>query len=167
MFKRKIGILLISLTLIIGLTSMVGAEEDSKYFVNADMVRGGKNATGPVCVLNSNYKLGEQVVFRADIYDAETGERITEEQAEELGLTVTAVVHEVDEFEMSLGLHPKEEPQVKFWVGVWNIPSVFQTGWFKWTIEIEDEEGNKYVHEPIGSRRPQMSGSWIYIEKRE
>lgn len=166
MLRKYLIILVISVTFLISLTSMVAAD-DPAYFVNADMVRGGKNATGPVCVLNSNYKLGEQVVFRADIYDARTGERITKEKAEELELKVTAIVEDVDEYEMSMGPHPREEPQINFWVGVWEIPSIFQTGWFKWTIVVTDKEGNEYIHEPIGSRRPQMSGSWIYVEKRE
>lgn len=158
--------LLVGLLFVTVVTGWAAAENGPAYIITADVVRGAQNATGPSCVLNNVFKLGEQVVFRADVYDATTGQLLDQQDIERLGLKVEAQVAGVGTFPMRYGPHPKEQPQVNFWAGAWQIPGVFKTGYFAWSIVVTDKQGRKAVYQPVGSRRPQMSGSWLVIEKR-
>src|SRR6056297_828164 len=62
------------------------------YFVQADMLRGADGAMGEVCVPNSVFHPGESVVFRAYVFDGETGELLDAAQIEERGLSVTVIL---------------------------------------------------------------------------
>jgi hypothetical protein len=55
---------------------------------------------------------------------------------------------------------------VDFWAGSWDIPAMYKTGTFKWEIKVSDKQGNTAEFEPVASRRPNMSGSWLVVEKR-
>ncbi|MEW6230469.1 MAG: hypothetical protein AB1700_20685 [Bacillota bacterium] len=163
--KGALVVLLVAV-MALGLTAWAAAEEAPPYHIIADVVRGGKNATGPVCVLNSVFKLGEQVVWRAEIFDGKTGKLLEKADIDRLGLKAVAEVDGVGTFPLTYGPHPKEAPQVYFWAGAWEIPAIFKTGSFSWRIVVTDKNGNKSVYEPVGGRRPEMPGSWIVIEKR-
>ncbi len=136
------------------------------YYVAADVVRGSKNATGPSCVQTNLFKLGEQVVWRVDVYDAKTGQLLDKDDVQRLGVKVVAEVDGVGNFPLQFGAHPKEPPQVNFWAGAWDIPALFKTGVFKWRIVVTDKSGNQGVYDPVGARRPEMPGSWLVVEKR-
>ena len=139
---------------------------DLAYFVRADVVRGSQNATGPTCVLTPVFKTGEQVVWRAEVFDANTGEKLTPERAEEVGMTVTAVLEDGSEYEMEYDLHPREEPQIYLWVGAWTIPPVYPTGTLVYQIVVEDAAGNTVTWQPIGQDRPGGYSSQITVENR-
>ena len=141
-------------------------DDDLAYFVRADAVRGGQNATGPTCVLTPVFKTGEQIVWRAEVFDANTGEKITPERAEDVGMTVTAVLADGKEYEMENGPHPRQEPQIYLWVGAWTIPPVYPTGMLNYEIVVEDDLGNSVTWQPIGQDRPGGYGSLITIENR-
>lgn len=156
----------LALVMVLGLSVWAMAAEGPAYFVVADVVRGSKNATGPSCVTTNIFKLGEQVVWRAEVYDASTGKLLTKADVDRLGLKVVAQVEGVGSYPLTFGPHPKEAPQVDFWAGAWEIPALFKTGTFKWTIAVSDKSGNTAVYSPVGARRPEMPGSWLVIERR-
>ena len=136
-----------------------------EYSVIVDVVRGSQNPTGPVCVLTPVFKTGEQVVWLAQVFDADTGEKLSPERAEELGMTVTAVLEDGSEYELEYGLHPREEPQIYLWAGAWVIPPVYPTGVLNFTVVVEDAEGNTVTWAPIGHDRPEYP-SLIRVENR-
>ena len=58
----------------VSVMALVGvAQAAPKYFVQADVVRGAPGAQGAVCVANSVFYPGEQVVWRAKVFDTTTG----------------------------------------------------------------------------------------------
>lgn len=140
--------------------------QNSAYLINADVVRGAQNPTGPTCVLTPVFKTGEQVVWRAELFDTETGEKLTPEEAEARGVTVTAVLEDGSEYEMEYGLHPREEPQIWLWVGAWTIPPVYPTGTLTYEIVVEDDAGNTQTWAPIGQDRPGGYSSLLTVERR-
>ena len=165
---QRVGVWVAVVLLVVGMAAVPAlAEQAPRYYVVADVVRGSRNATGPSCVETNLFKLGEQVVWRADVYDARTGQLLDDKAtAERLGLKVEAEVEGVGTFPLELGPHPRQAPQVMFWAGAWEIPPVFRTGLFRWRIIVTDKEGNRAVYDPVGARRPEMPGSWLVIERR-
>lgn len=172
MTVRRLGlwasVSLLAVALAVGLASVpAAAEQAPRYYIVADVVRGSRNATGPSCVQTNMFKLGEQVVWRVEVYDARTGQLLDDKaRAEELGLKVQAEVEGVTTVPLELGPHPRQAPQVMFWAGAWEIPPVFRTGLFRWRVVVTDKEGNRAVFDPVGARRPEMPGSWLVIERR-
>lgn len=121
------------------------------YFIQADMVRGAAGAMGAVCVPNSVFELGEMIVFRAYVFDGDTGERLSAEQIEAQGLTVTAELDTGEAFEMVYSPHPPGAPEQDFyWVHGWAIPADHPTGMFAWSVVVRDAAGNEVTFAPIG-----------------
>lgn len=148
--------------LLLALASLALAQP--KYFIKADAVRGAQGAQGAVCVPNSVFFPGEMVVFRAEVYDAATGEELSFDQIQERGITATVKLDNGESVEMFFpppegeGPPPAEGEEgpppganLEFFRGPWAIPADFPTGLYNWTIEVTDAEGNTAEFEPIGA----------------
>lgn len=122
------------------------------YFIQADTVRGAIGAQGAVCVAATVYHPGEQVVWRAYVYDAESGERLTQEQIEERGITVTAHLETGEQAQLNFLPHPgPDAPNVDwFWAGGFVVPEDYPTGTVSYTLEASDDEGATGTFAPIG-----------------
>lgn len=161
---RKFSLTALLLTL--AFVASTALAQGPAYFVNADTVRGAQNPTGPTCVLTPVFKTGEQVVWRAEIYDAQTGEKLTNEEVEARGITATVRLEDGSEYEMEYGLHPRDEPQIWLWTAAWTIPPVYPTGMLQYQIIVKDDAGNEVVWQPIGQDRPGGYSSLVTIERR-
>lgn len=161
--RKTFGTLLVLAALAI---SSMALAAGPAYFVNADVVRGSKNPAGPTCVLTPVFKTGEQIVWRAVVYDAATGQQLTPDEVQAKGIKVVAKLENGDTYEMEYGQHPKEEPQIWLWVAAWVIPPVYPTGTLKYDIVVTDNAGNEVTWMPIGQERPGGYSSLLTIEKR-
>jgi hypothetical protein len=98
------------------------ADTGQAYVIVADVVRGSQNPVGgPVCVETSVFKPGEQVVWRAAVFDTKTGQAITDPT----GFTVTVTPEGQSAISMAYGAHPAKaaaSDQISFWTGAWAIP---------------------------------------------
>ncbi len=139
------------------------------YYVQAEVVRGSKNATGPSCVLVSTFKTGEQVVWLAKVYSTQTGEEVTPDMAKQLGMTMQAKLENGTTVDLSLGQHPKEgDHKVWMWAAGWSIPPVYPTGLLKYELIVKDNQGNTVTWTPMNQDFPAAEGypTLISIEKR-
>lgn len=136
------------------------------YSVNADVVRGAKNPVGTTCVLTPEFKTGEQVVWRAVVYDAATGVELSPDEVAAKGIKVTAKLESGDTFDMEYGEHPKDPPQIWLFVGAWVIPPVYPTGTLKYDIIVTDNAGNTVTWSPIGQNRAGGYSSLLTIARR-
>ena len=136
------------------------------YFVRADTVRGSTNPTGTSCVLTPVYKTGEQIVWRAEVFDAQTGQKLTDQQVKDLGVTVTVKTQDGKTYKMEYGQHPHEAPKIWLWTAAWVIPPVYPTGALEYTITVQDKAGHTVTWQPIGQDRQGGYSSLITIEKR-
>jgi len=139
------------------------------YYVQAEVVRGSKNATGPSCVLVSTFKTGEQVVWLAKVYSTQTGEEVSPDQAKQLGMTVQAKLENGSTVDMALGQHPKEgDNKVWMWAAGWVIPPVYPTGVLKYELIVKDSAGNTVTWTPMNQDFPTAEGypTLISVEKR-
>ncbi len=161
--RKKLGTLIVLLALAV---SAAAFAQGPIYTVNADVVRGAKNPVGPTCVLTPVFKTGEQVVWRAVVYDAATGAELTPEEVTAKGIKVTAKLENGDSFDMEYGPHPKDPPQINLFVGAWVIPPVYPSGMLKYSITVTDNAGNTVTWAPIGQDREGGYSSLMTIEKR-
>lgn len=124
-----------------------------KYFIQADVVRGSAGAQGAVCVANSVFFPGEQVVWRAVVFDLATQARLSEEQIKQLGLAVTVTLENGANLNMRYGLHPPDPNAPKreaFWSTSYQIPADAPVGTLKWSMTAKDKDGNTGAFTPIG-----------------
>ncbi len=129
-----------------------GAWAQSTYFVQADVVRGGIGAMGAVCVFNGVFFPGEQIVWRAYVYDAETGERLTAEEVAAKGVTVSASLDSEEKAQLRFIPHPPNVADGEyFWAGGWQIPTDYATGTYEWSLTVTDSAGNTGEYHPMGS----------------
>ena len=98
-------------------TSQAVAAE--RLFFQSDMVRGRPKSgpTGPVCVLASQFKPGEMVVFRVRIFDPAKSNQLGKASLKSLivelpdGKKITAHYR----------THPPKHPTDTYWTAAWNI----------------------------------------------
>jgi hypothetical protein len=139
--------------------------QDRKLFVEGDIVRGNTamGATGPICVLNSQFKRGENVVFRVRARNAKG------EPLDDKGLK-SMVVELADGRKLTgrYGGHPPRTPTDFFWTAAWMIPEGYPTGTLGYKVTITDMEGNSQTWEPLKEYRSWPSvipGTVTYVKE--
>ena len=123
------------------------------YFVQMDIVRGAEGAKGAVCVSNSVFQPGESAVWRAYVFDAVTGARVTQDEITNRDIKLQVTLDNGKTVDMSYGAHPPGAPassQEHYWTGAWSIPSDFASGTYNWTLTVTDGAGHKDSFTPIG-----------------
>jgi hypothetical protein len=113
-----------------GPTVPVAANPGSGLVIQSDMVVG---APGP-CILQSRFHPGDRVVFRAKVYDAQTGQLVPNAQ-------VVVRLEDGTTIEMQYGPHPPAHiaPSTdEYWVAVWAIRPDAPLGIVRYTIDATD-----------------------------
>ena len=117
-------------------------------FIEADIVRGVPGATGAPCVLNSQFKHKEMVVWRIRVVSAKTGKPLDDKGLKSLVLKLsngqTAAAH--------FGGHPPPKPVDMFWTATWVVPDDYPTGSFSYEISATDMKGRTAKFEPFKTR---------------
>lgn len=123
------------------------AQDGQAYVIVSDVLRGGggEPQLGPGCAESSVFVTGEEVVWRAVVFNAQTGEIINSpEDVAAHGLTMEVFLEGQDApFEMSHGIHPPNADaadQIYYWSESWDVPGDF-AGKFKYTITVNGNEG--------------------------
>lgn len=122
-------------------------------FVQMVMIRGGTGAKGPVCVSNTVFQPGEQVVWQAYVYDAVTGIRVTPNEIQDRGIRLEVTLDNGNTVGFAYGAHPpnvSSSSQDHFWTGSWKIPADAATGTYNWTLTVTDGAGHHDSFTPIG-----------------
>src|SRR5215475_9860399 len=101
------------------------AQEIQKLFVEGDIVRGNTplGATGPICVLTSQFKRGENVVFRIRVRNPQG--KILDEK----GISgIVVQLADGRQLRARYGGHPPRNPTDFFFTAAWMIPADYPTG---------------------------------------
>ncbi len=128
------------------LFSFGGTAQGAALFFEGDMVRGHTQdgATGPSCVLTSEYKRQESVVWRVRVLD-EAGNNL-----DDTGIKSLAVVlADGQQFEMDFGQHPRGKHTDAFWATSWGIPADYPTGTLGYKVVAVDNDGQTHEWEPF------------------
>lgn len=138
---------------LVSLLAISAALAKPAYFIQADIVRGAIGSQGAVCVANGVFLQGEQMVFRAYVYDSDTGELLTQADLDTRGIKVEASLVDGDvTVPMVLGAHPAPgAPNADtFFSAAFVIPADFATGQYQWTVSATDAAGGEGVYQPMG-----------------
>jgi hypothetical protein len=94
--------------------------------LSSDMVAGSGGTVPPTssCVLASQFKLGNQVVFRIRVYDPVTGQPMDDKALS----SVTVTLPDGQSFKAKYSGHPSKAPLDSFWATSWVIPANYPTG---------------------------------------
>jgi hypothetical protein len=124
--------------------------QDRKLFVEGDIVRGNTamGATGPICVLNSQFKRGENVVFRVRARNIK-GEPLDDKSIK----SMTVELSDGRKLNGRYGGHPPRTPTDFFWTAAWMIPEGYPTGTLGYKVTVTDMEGNSQTWEPFKENR--------------
>lgn len=129
---------------VIGLADLAQAQQ---LFFEGDMVRGrdrNLGASGPTCVLTSQFKRQEHVVWRVRVV-GEDGENLGDDVVKSLVVEIPGG----EQFEMGFGEHPRQEKTDAFWATSWQIPADYPTGTIGYKIVATDADGNTHEWQPF------------------
>ena len=140
---------------LLGFAGPAQAQQAQKLFIDGDIVRGNTamGATGPICVLNSQFKRGENVVFRMRVRTV-NGELLDEKGVK----SITVELTDGRKLNARYGGHPPRSPTDFFWTAAWMIPEGFPTGTLGYKVTATDIHGNSQTWEPMREYR-----SWVVI----
>ena len=122
------------------------AQAQGRLFFEGDMVRGGtpQGLTGPACVLESQFKRRELVVWRIRVRD-ETGRNLDQSGLKSLVVRLP----DGQAFPAHYGPHPKGKDTDQFWSTSWSIPATYPTGTFAYTVVATDNQGHTQEWAPF------------------
>jgi hypothetical protein len=143
------------------------AQDIQKLFIEGDIVRGNTplGATGPICVLTSQFKRGENVVFRI---------RVRNPQGKPLDAagikSIEVELADGRKLPTRYGGHPPRQPTDFFFTAAWMIPENYPTGSLGYSITATDIEGNTVKWEPLREFRSWPSviaGTVEYVKQAQ
>jgi hypothetical protein len=124
-----------------------------RLFFEGDMVTGaGPGLPAPGCVLSSQYKHGQMVVWRVRILD-QAGKAVDDKGVK----TVTAELPDGQKFAMHYGPHPKGKTDDYFWTTSWKIPATYPTGTFAYKIVVAGLDGQTHTWAPFNVAQSQLT----------
>jgi hypothetical protein len=147
--KNTLSRIVLSLAVACGFASAAPAQQ-TKLFFEGDIVRGDQDgAPGPGCVLNSQFKHLEKVVWRLRVLDA-AGKPLDDKGLKSL------VVELPDGQKMAarFGVHPPPRigpPVDYFWTARWIIPVEYPSGSFSYKVIATSLDGSSQTWEPFKS----------------
>lgn len=130
------------------------AAEASPLFFEGDMVRGGSaaGATGPTCVLASQFKRQEVVVWRIRVRDA-SGKNVDASMLK----SVVVELPNGQSFPARFGPHPKGQNTDQFWSTSWKVPADYPTGTFAYKVTAIDKNGAAQTWAPFNIAPSQLT----------
>jgi hypothetical protein len=129
------------------------SQAPAKLFLMVDMVQGSKNvpqdqAASKSCVLNSRFPRNAEIVWRARIFDAKSGDAAGSDAIAraEVRLANAVVVP------MRYGPHPANAPNAEsFWTGSWVVPMDQPTGTLRYSVAATAVDGRTGTFEPFST----------------
>jgi hypothetical protein len=147
--KKVLSRIVLSLAVVCGFASGAQAQQ-TKLFFEGDVVRGDQDgAPGPGCVLNSQFKHLEKVVWRLRILDA-SGKPLDDKGLKSLVVELA----DGQKLPARFGVHPPPRigPAVDhFWTARWIIPTEYPSGSFYYKVTATSLDGSTQTWEPFKS----------------
>lgn len=119
-----------------------------RLFFEGDMVRGIPHTgpTGPGCVLNSQFKHKEEVVWRIRVLDGANGMNLGSKELK----SVVVELPDGHKVPLRFSGHPNRGPKTDhFWAGSWMIPASYPTGTFAYKVVATEENGHEATWQPF------------------
>ena len=151
---RTLLIIPAAVALSAALVSFSGPASAARLFFEGDMVRGStqSGATGPTCVLSSQFMRREHVVFRIRVLD-DTGAPADDKMLKSLVVELS----NGKSLPMRYGGHPHNEPVDNFWTTSWPIPDDYPTGTLSYKVVATSMDGSTQEWTPFNVSLSQLT----------
>jgi hypothetical protein len=124
-----------------------------KLFISGDMVISPpEGAAGPHCVLASQFKHGDEVVFRVRVLSP-SGDAVTDKDIK----TLTVDLSSGQTIAMRYGGHPHDKPLDNFWSAAWKIPADFPSGSMSYKVVATLPDGSTQDWAPFNVAPSQLT----------
>ena len=135
----------------LGLSGSAFAQE--KLFFEGDMVVSPpEGSAAPHCVLSSQYKHGDKVVFRVRVLN-QNGDPVTDADLKSLVVTLSSG----EEFPMAYSGHPHDNPVDNFWTAGWTIPDDYPAGSLTYQVVATLPQGESESWAPFNVKASQLA----------
>jgi hypothetical protein len=139
-----------------GFAHLAQAQQAGKLFFEGDIVRGDQQgAPGPFCVLNSQFKRLEKVVWRVRVLD-QAGTSLDDKGLKSL------VIDLPDGQKLAARFGPHPPPRLGtatdyFWSARWIIPAEHPSGTFAYKVTATALDGSVHTWEPFKMKPSQLT----------
>ncbi|MBI4491697.1 MAG: hypothetical protein HY690_02775 [Chloroflexi bacterium] len=119
--------------------------------VQADFVQGVTNLPGPqmplkACVVTSRFPRNSELVFRARVWDPQTGQALEGQGVSSLQIGLA----DGTTLDMNYGPHPPQgEPTDAYWTAAWMVPKDYPTGTLDFSITATAPDGRTGQYVPF------------------
>lgn len=145
-----IGLSLVALALP---AAALAAGAGTRLFFSGDMVVSQpKGVTGPHCVLNSQFKHGQIVIFRERVLD-QAGKQMSNADLKSLVVKLPSG----KTIPLRYGGHPHNKPVDHFWAGSWKIPAGYPTGSLGYKVVATLKNGSTQSWTPFNVELSQLT----------
>lgn len=132
----------------------VMAQNAPKVFFEGDVVRGaGPTAKGAPCVLNSQFKRGETLIFRIRLVDPATGNQLDAKAVKSLNIELS----NGEKIPMSFHGHSPKTPTDFFWSGGMPVSPDQPTGSFTYKAIATTIAGETVTWSPFNVASSQLT----------
>jgi hypothetical protein len=132
----------------VGFSTTAPAQTAKKLFFEGDIVVGDQpGVPGPGCVLRSQFKRLEKVVWRIRVLDA-NGNRLDAKGLKNLEVQLP----DGQKFAARYGVHPPPRlgpAEDYFWTAAWTIPESYPSGTFAYKVIATDLDDQTHTWEPF------------------
>ncbi len=138
------------------LAAALPASAQPTFFFEGDMVLGTPQpgVKAPVCVLTSQFKRGDMVVWRVRVLDPGTGQGLDDKALK----SVQVQLADGQKFAAKYGGHPpKGAPTDHFWSVAWRVPSDYPTGSLSYTVNAAAQDGRSATWQPFKMAPSQLT----------
>jgi hypothetical protein len=145
------ALLLIGVSLVAcsgGNSTASSAAGGGRLFIQADTVLGGANLASDEssCVQESQFERNEEIVWRAKVFDAATGQPL-----DDSALSSVEVKLADQTLTMKYGDHPHSNPTDSFWTVSFTIPADYPTGALSYTVVATAADGRTGEFDELNS----------------
>lgn len=118
---------------------------NGRLFFSGDMVVSPpKGAPGPGCVLSSQFKHNDEVVWRVRVLD-QNGDPVTDADVKTMQVDLSSG----ETFKMRYGGHPHSNPADHFWTASWKIPEDYPAGSLSYKVVATTDQGATQTWQPF------------------
>lgn len=151
-FFVPVAFALVGLAGIAAASSAVAAEW---LYFEGDMVRGVPKGgpTGPVCVLASQFKHNERVVWRVRAFAPDSRHQLGKDKLK----SVVIELSDGTKHKARYGVHPPTNSTDTYWTAAWDIPADYPTGSFAYTVVATDNSGKVHRWQPFNIKFSQFA----------
>lgn len=132
------------------------AQSAARLFFEGDTVRGipSTGPTGPLCVLDSQFKHAEEIVWRVRVLDGRNGKPVDDKGLKSLVVQLPNGASVA----LKYGGHPNRGPQTDhFWSASWQVPADYPSGSFTYTVVATDKHGKTKSWQPFNVGLSQLT----------